>query len=182
MNVVERLERVSERRARLMRELEQLPPAAHEWRPDEGSWSLLEIVEHLVLAEQDVMVDLSNLSGLEPRPRSFANIARYWLVLAILRFKIPVPVPSEGMKPRGGRSMEELSELWAQQHQRVSEFMAGLRPGDERAAIFVHPVTGPMSIRDGVRMLEVHLSRHIGQAERTMRLWAKQGEGVAGGR
>lgn len=170
----ERFRRAMERRAALMQRLCALPLEAHEWRANDDSWSLLEIVEHLVLAEQEVLVDLDDLPRLEARPRSFRNAVLYRLILGILRFRIPVPVPSEGMVPGGGRTMQELAEVWARQHERLDSFLTRLEPGADRATIFAHPVTGPLTIREGIRMLEVHLERHIGQIKRTLALWQRE--------
>ena len=169
-----RVERASQKREELLSELSGLPVAALEWRPAEGAWTLLEIVEHLVLAEQDVLIDLSNLKGLEVRARSWTNVARYWLVLGVLRFKIPVPVPSEGMVPNGGRPLAELADLWERQHAALLTFVSELAPTAASDPIFAHPVTGPLTVTEAVRMLEVHLDRHIGQARRTMERWASR--------
>lgn len=168
------VERTSRKREEFLSTLSGLPAAALEWRPGEGAWTLLEIVEHLVLAEQNVLVDLSDLKGLEVRSRSWLNVVRYWLVLGVLRFKIPVPVPSEGMVPKGGRPLSELADLWERQHAALLTFVSELAPTAESSPIFVHPVTGPLTVTEAVRMLEVHLDRHIGQARKTMGLWASR--------
>ncbi|MEM7415857.1 MAG: DinB family protein [Gemmatimonadota bacterium] len=172
MRLVRRARKVSEKRTTLVRTLEGLPPEALTWRVEEGSWSLLDIVEHLVLAEQDVLIDLDGLAALPARRRTLRNRVGYWLVVGILRFRVPVQVPSEGMKPEGGRTLRELGATWALQHDRLIAFLESLKPGEERAAIFRHPVTGPMSVSDAIRMLEVHVDRHLGQAERALEAWA----------
>lgn len=171
MSLAERVRGVAEKRAAFVHSLEGLDPEGLSWRPADDGWSLLDIVEHLVLAEQDVLVNLDDLAGLPAKQRTLANALRYRIVLGVLRFRVPVPVPSEGMKPKGGRTLAELEAVWRTQHDQLIAFLESLRPGEEKAAVFRHPVTGPMRIDDAVRMLAVHLERHLGQAERTLRAW-----------
>jgi hypothetical protein len=117
-----------------------------------------------------VVGDFSRLDELEEQPRGLKNRALYLVVMCILRFGIPVKAPSTAMLPTGERSVAELREMWDENHRRLRSFVGGLDRAGARRAIFRHPVTGPLSVSQGIRMLDVHLDRHIRQIHRLEQL------------
>jgi len=139
--------------------------------PRPGKWSIQEIVEHLVLAEEDVFLDLDDLERLEDRPRRPKNRLLYFLVMFILRYGIPVEAPSRAMLPTGDSSLSELRHRWEWNHARLGAYLAGLSAAGARRAVFRHPVTGPLTVRQAIRMVEVHLDRHIRQIRTLERLY-----------
>ena len=92
----------------------------------------------------------------------------FWIVMFILRFDIPVKVPSTGMLPKG-RHLEVLERRWRELHQGVRDFVHSLSRDRERAGIFVHPVAGPLTVGQMLFMLDVHLQRHARQIDRLAR-------------
>ena len=77
-------------------------------KPGPNEWSVLQIVQHLVLAERDVMQYLPEPKKLIARKRGLRARILYVVVLLILRWNIRVPVPSEGMVPDGNTSLSDL--------------------------------------------------------------------------
>lgn len=171
--MLRRAEAVDARRRALLERIEALPAATLDARPEEG-WSILEIVEHLVLAEEEVYGDLSGDPATRARSRSFRHRLAYLLVMGILLGPIPVPVPSDGMKPTGRATLAELRERWDGLHARLLAFVAGLDRRSRALAVFRHPIAGPMTPMQTVRMAGVHLARHERQIRRRL-------EAVGGG-
>jgi hypothetical protein len=159
-------------RRALLDELEALDPAVLEARPRAGKWSMLEIVEHLVLAERAVFKGLPDTSRLVDGKRGPENHVRYLLVLFILRSGIPVRVPSPAMVPRGDRSLAELRRLWDENQDWLRSCIARLGPEGVRRAVFEHPVAGPLTVEQAVRMLRVHVGGHVRQIRALQRLLA----------
>jgi hypothetical protein len=62
MRLDKRLHALNEERGALVDEIEALDPATLVARPRVGKWSILEVIEHLVLAERAVLQDLPELS------------------------------------------------------------------------------------------------------------------------
>lgn len=159
-----RLEAVDARRRALLDEVESLDASRRTRRPPDGGWSIIEVVEHLVLAELDVLGDLD-----APRPhrrRTLRHRFGYLVVLGVLGFGIPVKVPSQGMVPRGGRTLDELRAMWDDTHRRLRDYVDSLDADGLRRATFRHPVSGPLTVGQAVRMLDVHLRRHEKQVRR----------------
>lgn len=166
--LLRRLEAVDARRRALLDEISALDPGTLERRPADGGWNLLEVVEHLVMAEVDVLGDLDAARERPSRRRTVRHRFGYLLVLAILGLGIPVKVPSQGMLPKGGRTLEELRAAWDDTHRRLRAYAASMDAESLRRAPFRHPVAGPLTLGQAVRMLEVHLRRHQGQIRRLL--------------
>lgn len=86
--------------------------------------------------------------------------------MGVLRFDIPVKIPAKAMRPVGGRTLQELGASWKENHSCLRTFVAALDTSGAKRAIFRHPVAGPISVNQGLLMLELHLDRHIRQIRR----------------
>ena len=134
--------------------------AAH---PRPGKWSIQEIVEHLVLSEIGVFGDLDRLDQLTTPQRRLKDRVLYLVVMCVLRFDIPVTVPSRAMLPKNGLSLNALRMQWEANHDRLRGWIEASDRRRLRDPLFVHPVAGPMTMLQSFRMLEVHLDRHTRQ-------------------
>ncbi len=161
MRPLRRLRSIEDKRDDLLVWVEGLDPELVTTPPAPGEWSIHEIVEHLVLAEESVMGDVSSLEERTPRRRRLRGRLLYWLVMFILRFRIPVKVPDSSMLPSGEPSLDEIGARWTRNHARLRHWLEGLSAEDARKAYFRHPVVGGMTASQSLLMLDVHLDRHI---------------------
>lgn len=169
MTAIGRLHSIAQKRARLLDDIATMPPATVTSHPRPGKWSIQEIVEHLVLSEVGVLGDLAALRQIPPQRRALKHRIRYWVVMFVLRFDIPVQVPSRALLPKGGRSVAELGQQWEANHRLLGAWLADPAPKQVGAPLFVHPIAGPMTTIESLRMLEVHLDRHARQVRRLVR-------------
>lgn len=174
-----RLAAVERRRGALMDALAREDPGLLSYRPGDGGWSVLEIVEHLILAEREVLRPLWEPSLLRDREPSFRSRAGYHVVMFVLRFGVPVKVPAASMNPSGGSGLDALRARWEDNHRVLRGFLDTLGPGEGRRALFRHPVSGPLTVAQALAMLDVHFRRHRGQIHRT--LWEARGRRVPAG-
>lgn len=170
MRLNKRLQAFNEQRGALLDEMEALDPAKLVARPRVGKWSVLEIIEHLVLAERAVLQDLPEVSRLSARERKLKHRCAYLIVMFVLRYSIPVQVPSPAMVPKGDRSLGELRRLWDENQRWLGAYIRGLDRKGLRRAVFVHPVAGPLTVGQAVLMDQVHLDTHVRQIRRLQRL------------
>jgi len=172
MNLTRRLQAFDDRRNALLDEMEALEPGKLLARPIPGKWSILEIVEHLVLAERVVLQGLPEPSQLKVRKPRLKQRFRYLIVMFVLRTGIPVGVASPAMLPEGGRDLAELRRLWDEDKAWLLAFIDHLGPQGTHKAVLKHPIAGPVSVRQAVVMSRLHLERHIGQIRRLQKLLA----------
>ncbi|MBT8402296.1 MAG: DinB family protein [Gemmatimonadetes bacterium] len=70
-------------------------------------------------------------------------------------------------KPRC--SFDELRAAWEESHRGLRRHVIAEGEGRISGAVFVHPVSGPLTTRQAIRMLRVHLTRHERQIRRILR-------------
>ena len=170
MRLDKRLQAFDEKRRALLDEMGALDPATLVARPLAGKWSMLEIIEHLVLAERAVLQGLPELSRLREQERRLKHRFSYAIVMVVLRCSIPVRVPSPAMIPQGDRSLGELRRLWDESQEWLRAYIDRLDRRGFRRAVFEHPVAGPLSVKQALHMGQVHLDTHVRQIRRLQRL------------
>ncbi len=90
-------------RRSLLGEVERLEPERLTAKPLPGKWSILEIVEHLVVGDRDVLQGLPDPSALVDQPRRFKARVGYRMVMFILACHIPAKATPRHL-PRGQSS------------------------------------------------------------------------------
>jgi hypothetical protein len=165
-SITDRLDRIDELRTSLLGETSGLDLHALTARPEPYKWSILEILEHLVRSETDVMRGLFEEGPLSPKERTLGNRLAFLAVMFVLRYPIRVRTPSSGMVPRGKWSWDEISLKWDENHKTIRRFAEDLDEEGSRQAVFAHPVSGPLTPDQAILMLEVHMRRHARQVRR----------------
>ena len=150
--LLKKLERVEDKRQSLLEELKSLDPQTLNKRPTPTSWSILEIVEHLVLAEYHVFRGLPEYKSLKHKKRGLISWPFYWMVIGILHFNIPVQVPARNMNPQGDQSLDELISRWDQSQNWLKQFLSQLDDHKINDAVFTHPAPGPMTPGQTIRI------------------------------
>lgn len=154
-----------DRRA-LLDEADALDPILLSFRHRVGEWSILEILEHLALAERAVLRNLPEPSRLEAKEPDFRQRVAYVLVTSLLRFRLPVRVPSPEMVPQGESSLIDVRRVWDENARWLRAYVA--RGHGLGRAVFLHPVAGPMTVSQAVRAARLHLAAHRRQIWRIL--------------
>jgi hypothetical protein len=172
MRLAKKIQSFADRSAALLDELEAMEPGTLRARPLPGKWTILEIVEHIVLAERFVLQGLPEPSHLPAAKPGLKGRLRYLLVLFVLRANIPVGVGSPAMIPQGNRDLAELRGLWNEDQAWVLAYVTRFGSRGLKRAILRHPVTGPITVKQAITLSRAHLDRHIRQIRRLQNLLA----------
>lgn len=170
-----RLARVRRERERFLAGVRDAAGDALSRPPAPGMWSTLQILEHLVRAEDSILRGLADPSARVERRRTWKDRLLYGVVLAVLRLRLPVPVVSSDMEPSGGASPEALERAWEESLRRVEAHVGCAAAADLRRAVFRHPVAGPLDLGRALRIDELHIRAHGRELRRNLAL-----QGAAG--
>jgi uncharacterized damage-inducible protein DinB len=162
MELSEKLQTFETRRNVLLEELSSIDPARLSARPDENRWSVIEIVEHMVVAEREVLMGLPDKSEMRVFKRSLKNKLMLKVVMFVLG-RIRVKVPSETMNPRGSVDLGELRAKWDESQQWLIRYIDSCDDEGLEQAVFKHPVSGPINVEQVVDMGIAHLDAHTRQ-------------------
>jgi hypothetical protein len=124
----------------------------------------------MVLAEIGVLQNLPEPKDLIARKRGLRARIFYILVLLILRWNIPVPVPSEGMVPDGDASLSDLRQQWDRNLRWLRDYLDTVRPEDLKRAVFSHPVAGPLTGSQAAKLAQYHYDAHLRQIKKVKAL------------
>ena len=165
-----RLDQLDKQRRALLEELERLTAEQMAFSPGPGKWSILEVIEHLVISEREIF------NCVPEQPQKGQGISRlrnhisYILVVVILKLGLPVPVVSHEMEPEGGSSLNELHQQWDENHLWLRSFLEEMATEDLERAVFCHPVAGPLTLVQAIHMDRLHLNTHLRQIKRNKRI------------
>ena len=153
-------------RRRLLDEVERMEPERLTAKPLPGKWSILEIVEHLVVGDREVLQGLPKPSALVDRRRRLRDRVGYRMVMFVLACHLPAKVPSPRYLPQGQSSLPDLRRDWNEMQQWLRSYVERLDQGDPATAVFGHPIAGPMTMQQVLDMGKLHLATHTRQIRR----------------
>lgn len=160
------LDQIDAQRNAILSDVAALSPDGQRWRAEAATWTALEVLEHLVLAERVVLGDLQTAAGRPEYVISGAHRIRAAIVWLVLRFGVRVRVPAEEMLPKGQHSFPELRTTWEAQHHALRKLVTRLDTRALQRMIFRHPIAGPLNTWQALRLLIAHLGTHQRQLQR----------------
>lgn len=166
MTLEKRFDVYDRRRRALLDEMGALDPIILAFRHRPGEWSILEILEHLALAERVVLQNLPDPSRMVAWQPTVRQRFAYAIVTFTLGFRIPVRVAAPEMLPQGDKPLREVRRLWDENARWLRTFIA--RDEGLGRAVFRHPVAGPMTASQAVRAAHLHLAVHRSQIWRIL--------------
>lgn len=147
-------------RLALIRKVRNLEPRLLKRKPGPDRWSILEDFQHLVLAEQRTAVKVGPvLDSEERKPGMFE------MVLQVLDHDTVVDVPDPAMVPDGNATLEGLITDWEKSRIDLFKFLESCGPEDLQQTVSRHPVTGPLTVVECLRLIASHFNHHLRRIE-----------------
>ena len=141
-------------------------------RPEPGAWSVLQVMQHVMLAEKlsvgYVQKKTSNPKAL--KRSGIANRLRQAIlkIFLSLSFKFKAPgIVSEDQFPAEA-DFDEVVKNWKQVRNDLARLLSGIRPEWKDKELFKHALAGRMTIDGMLLFFESHFDRHLKQIENTV--------------
>ncbi len=138
------------------------------FRPEKGSWSALEVVEHLVRVEEGI---LSRVKPREPRTWREAVRSKVALELVSLHFLLGrrAKAPVQAILPIGGVTLADLGTRWNAARQAMLSAIDGFAPADFARPMMRHPILGLLTPTETLTFILRHIAHHRRQLTRIRR-------------
>lgn len=152
----------------LLQNLDALPGEALSFKAGPDKWSIVEVVEHLVIAEKDLLTQLSTnipASTLDPKAKT---PEKHQTVIKVMERDIEVDVPHESMEPHGRIALADFLNQWDDIREKLPGLLAEINPENEDDPVYQHPYGGPLAISDTLQFIEVHFDNHMRHIDRIL--------------
>ena len=159
---------LTQKRSQLFQKLDELSDEILHFKAGPDKWSIVEVIEHLVIAEEDLLQQLSaNIPASTLNPAS-KTPDRYRMVIKVMEEDIEVDVPDKRAEPRGRLTLEELIGKWDDIRDRLSEYLDGIKAENKDDLVYRHPFGGPLNVIEALHFIEVHFDNHMRHIDRVV--------------
>lgn len=164
-SVADSFARLEEHRAWFLQQLEKAGTGLEPLARDE--WSLLQVIEHVVIVERGVLIALMR-GGPELPKRTPVNNLKRKMVWSIMRLAVKVPVPVPEVNPSPEPDREKLLAEWAKIRTKMAKAIES-ESYQPLAHVFSHPVAGALSADESLEFLLNHLTYHRIRTQKLLR-------------
>lgn len=171
-STAQQLDKLDRQLDKLLAELAPFSEAQLNQQPRPGAWSALQVMHHLLLAEQLSMAYVKKKLSYNPALKN-AGLAGAWrkfllwtFVYAPFKFKAPANVSDEKLPDHS--TLQETAELWKKNRRELREYLGSLPESLFNKSIYRHPFAGLLSLSDMLLFFEWHCIRHQKQIRRTI--------------
>lgn len=157
-------------KARILERVGGAAPDLRERRPSAESWSMVDVIEHLVLVEQGTAAALAK----PPTPGRAREMPRgQWLrfqgLRVALKTGIRIEAPIEAVLPRRELPWHALLSRWEERRRELEEWLLMVDPSILGTPRFRHPIAGWLDVPQSLTFIGDHLAHHIPQLDRIER-------------
>jgi uncharacterized damage-inducible protein DinB len=139
------------------------------YKPNKGSWNVLQILDHIILSEKGTLGYMmkKSRSGWQELPKSAHEHEHSSLKLdhalsSSERWQAPSVLPD----PSDDRPIENVVSYWYGFRQKLDAFVEQLDPEFYERQIFRHPYAGRLNLFQTLSFLTKHIDHHTFQIER----------------
>ncbi len=160
---------IEEQRKNLLDEIAKLSHTQQNFKPSSESWSILQVVNHLLYAETNVVkYMLKKMQGIATVEKAgvqakLRSVMLNTFLKSPLKFKAPkaaMPVQEEVY------IYENLRKQWNETRAEFAKILDQLNPADAKKLLFKHPLSGKFNIYQTMSFMQEHIAHHIRQIER----------------
>lgn len=137
--------------------------------PDPLHWSPLQIVQHIILAEELSLksVKAKLLLGKFEQAGTMAVVREIALIIA-LRSPIKYSAPAAVKKIPENLELQQLIQQWERVRKEWEELLESIETRLLKNYLFKHPVAGKLKLSGGIRFMYEHVRRHEAQIKKAI--------------
>jgi len=152
----------------LISDYEQLTEPQLTFRPNSRKWNLLQVAEHLMLAETGsinyVNKKIKGINSLEEY--SFKAGFRFWLMKCLLNAPVKIRNRPSSTAPTLEPDFKDLKLRWDIARQALKKFTETYDEETLNKLVYKHPFAGRLNTLQMVKFFKLHLNHHMKQIKR----------------
>ena len=167
-----RLKKMDQRLESLLNQLSAYDHTQLNRKPADGGWSALQVMNHLILAEEGSVKYVKKKLSFDPQLEKAGFFSAWRIFLLDFYFKLPFKYkapPGVGDDALPAESdFKEVSDRWVSSRKALRDYLEGLPPDLFQMSVYKHPFAGRMSLESMVQFFDGHFERHRKQIERVV--------------
>jgi hypothetical protein len=171
-STAQQLDKLDRQLESLLSELSSYSEAQLNQKPAPGAWSAMQVLHHVLLAEQLSLAYVQKKLSFKPTLKN-AGLTGAWhvfllwtFIYAPLKFKAPANVSEEKLPAHS--TLQETAELWKKNRLEMRDYLGALPNEVFHKLIYRHPFAGLLSLDAMLLFFEWHCIRHHKQIRRTV--------------
>ena len=158
----------------LLFSLKAIPTEKLNTKPQENSWSVLQILHHLILTEEASLKYVKKKLSFNPKlnKASLSSKLRQKLLVTWaytpVKFKAPDAVSGDTLA--GDSRLDNLSQNWKSVRADMRAYLCKLPDEILEREVYKHPFAGKLTLEGMLTFFEAHLDRHEKQIRKTLKL------------
>lgn len=157
----------------LLRDLKNYSDAKLNEKPNEDSWSVLQIMQHLMKAESGSIDYVKKKLSYEPTlekagvKSTFNSLMLNIALSTPIRVKAPTQISGENLLT--DLTFWDVAKQWKQQRKELQIYLESLPAELYTKEVYKHPMTGKMTLSNMLSFFNTHVDRHNKQIRKTLK-------------
>lgn len=167
----EKFEEAERIRQRLLNDLKDFSDEVLNTRPADGGWSVVQVIHHLILSEQNTVGYLRKKSlGLGTARKTGLSaflrikLTQLWLATPFLKRKAPAIIA----KVPDYATFADTAALWDTTRANLKALLYELPDSAAERELFRHPFAGMFNLYQMLDFITAHLSHHVRQINQAL--------------
>jgi len=157
--------RLDDRRRDMLALIDTLSPEQIQYRQKPDRWSILQVLQHVVMGEESMRRSEAELRDHPLRdvlqPGKLAQVVK-----DVLNNDLPVDVPDPSMEPDGQTTRDELRSTWGKERRAMGALLETVTADNRERVMFSHLAAGPLTAQQMLEIAVAHLDTHRRQIDR----------------
>ncbi len=163
--------KLEERKERLWEQLQKLDESKLSLQPDDKSWSIIQVIDHLVFSESASLSYSKKklLAGDDLKRPTFFHTQRMSFYNVILLSHYKIKAPSVVSNPVNEKSLSVVMAQFEDSRVELRQFLERFPKKYLSKAVYKHPLAGRIAILQMLKFFEAHFIHHTYQIDRTLK-------------
>lgn len=155
-------------RIELFNILDKLDASSMNKQPDASSWSVVQVMDHLTLAEHNSLLYMKKkLSVTDKFKKSNLNtLWRLFLLKAALNLPMKWKAPKIVADARNEKNYEQAKAAWIEVRNGLRDLLEQFPEQYLDSEIFKHPLAGKFTVVQALSFMHTHFNHHLKQIDR----------------
>ncbi len=155
-------------RIELFNKLDKLDVSKMNTKPDANSWSVVQVMDHLTLAERNSLLYMTKKLSVsnEFGQANFKTSFRLFLLKAALLLPMKWKAPKIVADALNDKNYAEAKAAWIQVRKDISAFLEKFPEEHLESELFKHPLAGKFTAVQALNFMRTHVGHHLSQIDR----------------